>query len=884
LFEEQVKRTPDAVAVVFENQQLTYQQLNIRANQLAHYLRTLGVAADVLVGLCVKRSLLMIVGLLGILKAGGAYVPLDPDYPQERLSFMLEDANVSVLLTQHSLIERLPKHQAQVVCLDEVWEEIAQNNQDNPKTEVRAFHLANVIYTSGSTGKPKGVMVEHRGLCNLAQAQIQTFGLDCDSRVLQFASVSFDASISEVVIALGSGATLYKGTKDSLMPGMPLIERLRDYCITHITLPPSALAVMPTEQLPSLQTIIVAGEACSIELIKLWSAGRNFFNAYGPTEASVCATVAKCTPNDEKVSIGRPISNARVYILDQNLQPVPVGVPGELHIGGVGLARGYRNRPDLTQEKFIPNPFDNSKSPKIGPEETSDPTSLKIQKSKFYKTGDIARYLPDGNIEYLGRMDNQVKVRGYRIELGEIEAVLSQHEDVQTCCVIVREDIPGDQRLVAYVVPQTEQTPKVSQLRSFLKEKLPEYMIPSAIVILESLQLTPNGKLDRSALPVPSKSSNYDTFVAPRNQLELQLVQIWSKILKVDMVGVQDNFFDLGGHSLLAIYLMTQIQQQFGKDIPLVTLFQHPTVEHLASMIQKDSDFASESALVAIQSNGSNLPLFCIPGAGAYPFYLYHLARCLGPDQPFYSFQAHGLDGHKELITQVEDLAAHYIQAIQTIQPHGPYLLAGHSFGGKVAFEMTQQLLERGHVVALVAIVDSLAPMYQQHVGVDWDHAQWLSEFAKFMELAFASKLDISAQILQSLLPDEQVKYVLEQLKMVNILPLDAESMQLHNLVQVYKANCLVNYVPQQVYPTRITLLRASEALVEESSEFNSKTLEDSTWGWSKFSSEPVDLCFVPGNHITMMTQPHVQVLAERLKACIHKALLTDGGVLLASN
>ena len=573
LFEEQVERNPDAVAVVFKEQQLTYDELNCRANQLAHYLRSLGVSADVLVGLCVERSLEMIVGLLAILKAGGAYVPLDPEYPQERLSFILEDAQVKVLLTQQSLLDKLQSHQAQLVCLDEIWEEIVQNNQDNPTSGVTAFHLANVIYTSGSTGKPKGVMVEHKGLCNLAQAQMQTFGLHSDSCILQFASLSFDASIWEVVMALGSGATLYLGTKDSLLPGMPLIERLRNYCITHVTLPPSALAVLPTEELPALQTIIVAGEACSGELIRQWSVGRNFFNAYGPTEASVCATVAKCTDADQKISIGRPIANAQIYILDSHLQPVPIGVPGELHIGGAGLARGYLNRPELTQEKFIPNPFDNS---------------------KLYKTGDLARYLPDGNIEYLGRIDHQVKIRGFRIELGEIEAVLSQHEDVQISCVIVREDTPGEtctegsrsKQLVAYIVPQKDVTLTPSELRQFLGNKLPSYMIPQAFVILESLPITPNGKIDRRALPAPDLHSEIaDKFVAPRNPIEEKLALIWTQVLRLEQVGIEDNFFELGGHSLLATQVISRLQEALKISLPLRHIFESPTVAQLSEVI-----------------------------------------------------------------------------------------------------------------------------------------------------------------------------------------------------------------------------------------------------------------------------------------------------------
>ncbi|QEI43193.1 Tyrocidine synthase 3 [Dolichospermum sp. UHCC 0315A] len=573
LFEEQVERNPDAVAVVFEEQQLTYDELNCRANQLAQYLRSLGVSADVLVGLCVERSLEMIVGLLAILKAGGAYVPLDPEYPQERLSFILEDAQVKVLLTQQSLLDKLQSHQAQLVCLDEIWEEIVQNNQDNPTSGVTAFHLANVIYTSGSTGKPKGVMVEHKGLCNLAQAQMQTFGLHSDSCILQFASLSFDASIWEVVMALGSGATLYLGTKDSLLPGMPLIERLRNYCITHVTLPPSALAVLPTEELPALQTIIVAGEACSGELIRQWSVGRNFFNAYGPTEASVCATVAKCTDADQKISIGRPIANAQIYILDSHLQPVPIGVPGELHIGGAGLARGYLNRPELTQEKFIPNPFDNS---------------------KLYKTGDLARYLPDGNIEYFGRIDHQVKIRGFRIELGEIEAVLSQHEDVQISCVIVSEDTPGEtctegsrnKQLVAYIVPQKDVTLTPSELRQFLGNKLPSYMIPQAFVILESLPITPNGKIDRRALPAPDLHSEIaDKFVAPRNPIEEKLALIWTQVLRLEQVGIEDNFFELGGHSLLATQVISRLQEALKISLPLRHIFESPTVAQLSEVI-----------------------------------------------------------------------------------------------------------------------------------------------------------------------------------------------------------------------------------------------------------------------------------------------------------
>ncbi|HEY9872305.1 MAG TPA: amino acid adenylation domain-containing protein, partial [Candidatus Obscuribacterales bacterium] len=396
LFEYQVEQTPDAVAVVFEGQHLTYRDLNSRANQLAHHLRGLGVGSEVLVGICVERSLEMVVGLLGILKAGSAYVPLDPAYSHERLAFMLEDAQVPMLLTQARLVESLPKHQARVICLDSDWEVIAQQSQSNPALIVTPFNLAYAIYTSGSTGKPKGVLVSHHGLGNLALAQSRLFDVHPDSCVLQFSSLNFDASVSEIFMALVTGARLVLGTRESLLPGSALIALLRDQAITHVTLPPSVLAVLPTEELSALQTIIVAGEACSPELVARWAPGRRFFNAYGPTESTVCATAGECSNRDYKPAIGRPIANTQVYLLDEYFQQVPVGVFGELYISSVGLARGYLNRPDLTAERFIPNPF----SDKGG--------------DRLYKTGDLARYLPDGNIEFLGRIDHQVKVRGFR--------------------------------------------------------------------------------------------------------------------------------------------------------------------------------------------------------------------------------------------------------------------------------------------------------------------------------------------------------------------------------------------------------------------------------------------------------------------------------------
>ena len=419
-----------AIAAVFEDQRITYRQLNERANQLAHRLQNLGVGPDVLVGLAVERSFDLLVGLQGILKAGGAYVPLDTSYPVQRLSFMMADTALDIVVTQQSVLPLLPENKATRVCLDADWKTISAESTDNPVGRAGPENLAYVIYTSGSTGTPKGVLLEHRGLCNLAALQVRALELGPESRVLQFASIGFDASVWEVFATLMSGATLCLATAEALMPGADLLTLLRKESITVATLPPSVLAVLDAMDLPSLRTIVSAGEACTNEIVRRWSPRRRFINAYGPTEATVCATMTGCDGIGGTISIGKPNANTRIYILNRHLEPVPIGVAGELYICGVGLARGYHNRPELTAERFIPNPFSSDSS------------------SRLYKTGDLARYLPDGNIEYLGRLDHQVKIRGFRIELGEIESVLEQHPAIKATAVVAREDIPGDKRLL----------------------------------------------------------------------------------------------------------------------------------------------------------------------------------------------------------------------------------------------------------------------------------------------------------------------------------------------------------------------------------------------------------------------------------------------------
>jgi amino acid adenylation domain-containing protein len=588
LFEEQVERTPDAVAVVFEGQQLTYNELNCRANQLAHYLQSLGVKPDTLVGICVERSLEMIVGLLGILKASGAYVPLDPDYPIERIIFMLEDAAVKVLLTQQKLINKLPEHQAQLICLDADWELISQFSQDNPITDVQATNLAYVIYTSGSTGQPKGVMLSHSNLSNHMFWMQETFPLTKTDRVLQKTPFSFDASVWEFYAPLLVGGQLLIAQPGGHTDSDYLLKTIAQQQVTTVQLVPSLLQMLleqgGIENCQLLKRVFCGGEILPVALQEklLSQLNVNLCNLYGPTECCIDVTFWNCQREmyGQRIPIGRPISNTQIYILDSNLQSLPVGIPGELHIGGAGLARGYLNRPELTQEKFIPNPFSN------------------YPDSRLYKTGDLARYLPDGNIEYLGRIDNQVKIRGFRIELGEIETVLKQHSQVQSSVIIDQEDTSGNKRLVAYIVPQKETTPTPNELRQFLKEKLPDYMIPSAFVIMESLPLTPNGKIDRRALPETNLCGEIElNFVAPRNLEEEILAKIWSQVLRVEPVGIYDNFFELGGDSILTIQIITRARKA-GLELTPKQLFTHQNIAELATVATRVTESKIEPEIV----------------------------------------------------------------------------------------------------------------------------------------------------------------------------------------------------------------------------------------------------------------------------------------------
>jgi amino acid adenylation domain-containing protein len=575
LFEAQVERTPDAVAVEFKGNQLSYRELNERANQLAHYLHGMGVGPDTLVGVCMERSLEMVVALYGVLKAGGAYVPIDPDYPPERVAFMLEDAGAPVLLTQRGLVGRLPSQSGRVVCLDTDWEQIAREDVANPAKVTGLDNLAYMIYTSGSTGRPKGAMNTHRGICNRLLWMQDQYGLTEADKVLQKTPFSFDVSVWEFFWPLLVGARLVVAEPGGHRDAAYLVKLIGEEGITVLHFVPSMLRVFleepGVEKCESLQQVMCSGEALPYDLqeqfFKLLPA--QLHNLYGPTEAAVDVTHWTCRRGDERkvVPIGRPVANTQIYILDRHLQPVPIGVAGELHIGGVQVGRGYHKRSELTAEKFIPDPI----SGEAG--------------AQLYKTGDLCRWLADGAVEYLGRMDFQVKIRGFRVELGEIEEALRQHVGVRDA-VVVREE--GEKRLVAYVVLEGEPACTTAELREDLKKKLPEYMVPAAWVVLPALPLTPNGKIDRKALPLPRAEAMGDlrtAYETPGSEMEQKIAAIWQDVLGIAEVGRNTNFFDLGGHSLLLMKVRGQLRQAFGQDVTMVDLFRYPTVRALGQYL-----------------------------------------------------------------------------------------------------------------------------------------------------------------------------------------------------------------------------------------------------------------------------------------------------------
>lgn len=859
LFESQVGKTPDKPAVIFDDEVTTYRELNDRANQLTQRLRKLGVGPESLVGICCSRSTDLIVGLLGILKAGGAYVPLDSSYPAERLAFIVEDADLKVIVAQQELLSQLPPHQAQVVCL----------NSDRKRFETEAgtdlaggksSDLAYLIYTSGSTGKPKGVAIEHRSAVVLLEWAQTVFTAEELSGVLASTSICFDLSIFEIFVPLSCGGAVILAENALHLPTLRHAGR-----VTLVNTVPSAMTeLIRMKGLPgSLLTVNLAGEAlvpALVDQIYRETSASRVFDLYGPSEDTTYSTFALRRPN-ASATIGRPIANTQAYILDRNLEPLPIGVPGELYLGGAGLARGYLDRPELTAERFISNPFGSAGS-------------------RLYRTGDLARYRPDGNLEYLGRIDHQVKIRGFRIELGEIQAVINQHPSVLESVVIAHEDGSGA-NLAAYVVPRKGSVPTTLELREFLKEKVPPFMVPTFVTVLDALPLTPNGKLDRKALPEPETKGidSGGTFVAPSNSVERFLTKTWEEILKRQPIGVEDNFFELGGHSLLAVELFVRVESKFGKKIPLATLFQAPTIKQLASLIGASDDVALPS-LVAIQPHGSKPPFFCIHARGGNVLFYRDLSKRLGPDQPFYGLQMVGIDGKRPFQTSIEDMAAHYLKEIKEICPNGPYLLGGASFGGTAAYEMAQQLLKQGEQVALLALFDTTGPGYPRPLpSTSRTRTRMYGLIRSFQHRVSSLRL---------LSTEERVDYLKKQASRIRVrtirfgkrtsrkiaqkLPKQLRSLLFSPstnapwaLLETERAinHALKNYTTRP-YRGRLTLFRASKQPMG--------IYPDPTLGWGELVTGELVIHEVPGFHGTIVAEPHVRFLAEKLTTCIDEA------------
>jgi amino acid adenylation domain-containing protein len=697
MIEAQAARTPEAVAIVHDGQQMSYRLLNARANQLSQFLRKLGVGPDNLVGVCVERSPELIVALLGILKSGGAYVPLDPLYPTGRLSMMVEDSALKVLVTQDAFLSKFSNYQGHLVCLDQKANAIADESAENESGGARVENLAYVIYTSGSTGKPKGVQISHRSLVNFLISMQSSPGLRAEDMLLAITTVAFDIAALELYLPLTVGARVMLVTRETGADGYKLRQFVERSAPTVMQATPATwrLLLEAGWQGDKELKALCGGEAMPRELaLELLKRVASLWNMYGPTETTVWSTTCQISSADGPIAIGRPIANTEIYILDKHLQPVPVGVPGELYIGGEGIARGYLNRPDLTAEKFLPNPFVQQGST-----------------GRVYKTGDLARYRANGEIECLGRIDHQVKVRGFRIELGEIESVLGEYPGVRQNVVVAREDTPGDKQLVAYVVVGQGYSLAADSLRNFLKQKLPDYMLPSRFMFLDTLPLTPNGKVDRKALPTPTQQgfTQEREYVPPRNTIESQLVKIWESILNIRPVGVKENFFELGGHSLLVGKLIRRIEQAFGHRLSMAAIFEARTVEQQASMLRRGCPALRHSAVVPVQPAGSKPPFFCF-GFNAGPVFL-PLAQRLGSDQPLLGVDPTLLrDSELNSPFNMETIAASLLKQILELQPDGPYYLGGFCGGGLMAYEVASQLVALGQQVKLLALFEPQTP------------------------------------------------------------------------------------------------------------------------------------------------------------------------------
>jgi amino acid adenylation domain-containing protein len=864
LFEAQAARTPDTVAVASERGGLTYREVNTRANRLARHLRRLGVGPDVPVGICAERSPELVIDLLAVLKAGGAYVPLDPEYPRDRLTFLLEDSAAPVLLTRTGLLPRLPASAARVVCADAADAPFATESDANLPPVVTPDNLAYVLYTSGSTGRPKGVQVEHRAVVSHLSWMQQAFPLSRDDRVAMKYPLAFDPSVLEIFGTLLAGARLVVAAPHGHFDPDYLGSLVQTHAITLLDVVPTLLeALLERPAFPlcrSLRRVFCGGDTLAPALAqKVFAAlpGVELVNFYGPTEATISATWWVCQPDDPRpvVPIGRPVGNARVYVLDPRMNPVPIGVTGELYIGGTGLARGYL-RPSGPPDRFVPDPF-------------GEPGR------RLYRSGDLARWTADGVVEFMGRADRQVKVGGVRVESGEVEALLCQHPAVSDCVVVPREARPGHRRLAAYVVPRGGAALPADEFRRHLRASLPHYMIPSEFVLLDRLPVTANGKLDRARLPAPDRgrAAGGPAGAAPRTPVEVELVAIWTELLGVDGVRVDDDFFELGGHSLLAVRLFDRIDKALGKRLPLSVLFEGATVAHLAKALQGPTDSPARTRFVPVRPDGFRPRLYFLPSFTGDILYCRPFARYLRPDQPVYGIEPRDLVDGAPRYTPFQEAVSRCVDDLCAFQPDGPFCLAGHCSAGMMAFEAARQLTARGRRVNLLAVLDTgpRRARVRSAAALGRTALAFLSNLPRWMidDLPRIHRLTPVRRARRkgrAVLADWRTLFRLaaasDRLGEMDLF--DIDHLPDHARRQIaLNLQALADYRPEP-YPGRVTLFRARTRPLF-------RPVRDDM-GWAKWAEGGVDIWTVPGNHESMLEEPHVGVLAGFLQAALDRA------------
>jgi amino acid adenylation domain-containing protein len=853
-FARRAVESPNAPALLLGNKTVTYRQLEDRSNRLARYLHMRGTKPGDLVGVCLKRSADMVAAVLAVTKVGAAYVPLDPAYPKDRLAFMLDDTKAALVLTQWSLVDRLPADPARTVNLDRIEAELADlSGTPVPRTHT-SDAVAYVIYTSGSTGKPKGVVVRHCAAVNTLDWVNRTFSVGPRDRLLFVTSLSFDLSVYDIFGVLGAGGSLRVADEHELKDPSRLVEILRSEPITMWDSAPAALQQLvpffdlgPTS--PNLKLVLLSGDWIPVTLpdqIRDEFPEARVIALGGATEAAIWSNwfpVEIVDPSWPSIPYGKPIRNARYHILEADLQPTPVGVPGELHIGGVCLADGYLNRPDLTAERFIPDPF--------RPGE------------RLYKTGDLARYLPDGNIEFLGRIDHQVKVRGFRVEMGEIEAALAQHPAVREAVIKPFRDDTGNVNLAAYVVCKSPV--ESAELGKHLRTGLPDYMVPAAFVFLESLPITANGKVDRAALPVPDAPAAAAAagYVAPVNDAERALQALWEEVLNARPASVTSRFEDLGGHSLTAAQLVSRIETRLGHKVPLEALFQAPTIRDLAGMIQSKLELEG-GTVVPLNEEGSQPPLFLIAGAGGHVFTFHKFARLLGSDFPAYGMKAIGVDGSEPPPDRVEDIAARYVEEIVKARPRGPYVLAGYSVGGLMAFEVARRMQQRGLEVAKVIAFDTMAPGYPRRLP--WPVRMGI-HFLNFLSHRGDRKWSYVADRFRNLRHRLLTTVRLNHLDLPNTPPVGGLSEQVLKKVWAALERARHRYWPSGPFDGPIVLVRS-----EKLEHWAATRLDDPLKGWARWTTQPVQVVSVPAAHMAIFADDNLDLLVKQMREAIRSA------------